>query len=325
MIIKQRSALVFPILLVFFLFVAFLAWQVMRLKSDYGVLVAQNQSLSIEVRSITKNLETLNKDFTQNQEAFKEVWLSMKELSQTLPKDLKTEFRNLFLTNPDYAIVLPTFHQEQVSENVIQVTGYKGQLQRWMKQNEFFLDHIVKKSLVLDWDGAQKKVVVQEVMDDSYFYKLGLRKGDFILSVDQVAYTRGDEIRSRLFDLEPKKVVLLRGETRLTLDVQYKDQDVLALDVTQEEFLKSLPEDPSVLEASPVQTETVVGVKLNNVESVPALQKLNFQKEDVVTKIGGQAVTQENFLESLRSLTSKSSVEFFRGDKTHSVAIDFAN
>lgn len=324
MIIKQRSALVFPILLVFFLFVAFLAWQVMRLKSEYDILVAQNQSLAIEVKSIAKNFEILNKDFAQNQKAFKEAWLSVNELSETLSKDLKTEFGNLFITNPNYAIVLPTFHQEQTAENVIQVTGYKDQLQRWMKQNEFFLDQMIKKSLVLDWDATRKKVVVQDVMDDSFFYKMGLRKGDAILNIDQIGYTRGDEIRSRLFDLEPKKVALSRGDTRLTLDVQYKDQDVLALDVTQEEFLKSLPEDASVLETSPVQTANLIGIKLDNVESVPALQKLNLQKEDVVTKIDGQPVTQENFLNSLKSLTPKSFVEFFRGEKTQTVAIEFA-
>lgn len=324
MIIKQRSALVFPILLVFFLFVAFLAWQVMRLKSDYDILVMQNQSLAIEVKSIAKNLETLNKDFAQNQKAFKEVWLSVDELSETLSKDLKSEFKNLFITNPNYAIVLPTFHQERPSENVIQVTGYKGQLQRWMKQNEFFLDQMIKKSLVLEWDNTRKKVVVQDVMDDSFFYKMGLRKGDAILNIDQIGYARGDEIRSRLSDLEPKQVALLRGDAHLTLDIQYKDQDVLTLDVTQEEFLKSLPEDDSMLDITPVQTENLVGIQLSSVESVPALQKLNFQKEDVVTKIDGQPVTQENFLNSLKSLTPKSSVEFFRGEKAQTVAIEFA-
>lgn len=206
-----------------FVISVFLLLEVTRLKHNYNLLVLEKQSQSLEVRQVTQNLETLRQDLDGVGVDLNELASYVTEISTNLPNELRTEFKKNFMANPSLVAKAPSYAQQKNENGVVKVTGYRQQIREWMQENEFFLDQVVRKSLVLEWSAVRNQVVVADVIEGSIFHQMGLNKGDVILNVSGKMLTRGEDIRASLIELRPKKVALQRGEQRLTLDVGYEE------------------------------------------------------------------------------------------------------
>lgn len=210
-------------LLTVFIISIFLLLEVSTLKRNYDLLVLEKQSQSLEVRQLTRGVDVLKKDLNGFGDDLGELASYVTEVSTQLPDELRSEFKKTFLANPNLTVPTHGFTRDKQVDGTIHVTGYRKQILDWMRQNEFFLDHIVRKSLVLEWDGARNQVIVADVIDDSVFEQIGIQKGDLILNVDGRALSRGDDIRSALMELRPKKITLERNRQKLTLDVKFEE------------------------------------------------------------------------------------------------------
>lgn len=206
-----------------FIISVFLLLEVSRLKHNYDLLVLEKQAQSLEVRQVTQNLQTLRQDLDGMGVDLNELAGYVTEISTTLPNELRTEFKKSFMASPSFVAKAPSYAQQKNINGVVKVTGYRQQIRDWMQENEFFLDQVVRKSLVLEWDAARNQVVVADVIEGSVFHQMGLNKGDVILNVSGKMLTRGEDIRASLIELRPKKVALQRDGQKIMLDVGYEE------------------------------------------------------------------------------------------------------
>lgn len=222
--ISRKHFFVLVLFLVVVLVISiFLVIEVTRLKRDYDLLALEKQAQSLELQQMVRNVDVLKTDLNLFSGDLKDLASYMTEVSTDLPNELRDEFKKLFMRSPSLAVKTPSFHLQDVGAGVVKVTGMRQQIQDWMKENEFFLDQIVKKSLVLGWDAVRAHVLVTDVVAGSMFDQLGIKKGDVLLTIHGKTMTRGDDIRTSLMDLRPKKVTLQRGEKRIVLDVSFSD------------------------------------------------------------------------------------------------------
>lgn len=224
MILRKHFFVLAFFLVVSLVISAFLLVELSRLKREQGLLALEKQAQTLEVQQMARNVEVLKKDLNLFSGDLKDLASYVTEVSTDLPNELRDEFKKLFMRSPSLAVKTPSFRIEEAGAGVVKVTGMRPQIQDWMKENEFFLDQIVKKSLVLEWDVARAQVVVAEVAAGSMFEQLGLKKDDALLGIDGKSMTRGDDIRASLMDFRPKKIALQRGAQKITLDVIYKEE-----------------------------------------------------------------------------------------------------
>lgn len=222
---QRAAATMMSLLVLLFLFCGFLSWQFTNLKSRYDNIAAERQDQEFNVANLNQEVLRFKKELAKYRDDFKELANSVSTVSTTLPKNLRQEFQEEFLKNPSFAINTPSFRQTLKENGMIEVIGYKDQIKKWIEENELFLDHVVRKSLTLDWDARLKKVVVTDIIADSVFNQLGLQKGDVILTIDGQSFTRGDDIRDVLMKVTPKKIRVQRAGQFITYDVAYQDHD----------------------------------------------------------------------------------------------------
>ena len=201
----------------------FLTVEMVQIKHLSDGLVAKNELLTEKLQRFTQRFNGLQRDVDVFDQDLKDLSTYVTEVSTELPNHLREEFRKTFMSLPTLVTNSPTFTASPEESGVVKVVGNRLQLEDWLKDNEFFLDQVARRSLVLEWNAARNAVVVADVIAGSVFDQLGLKKGDAVLSIDGKTLTRGDEIRSSLIEVKAKKIVLQRGAGKVVLDVIFSE------------------------------------------------------------------------------------------------------
>lgn len=270
------------------------------------------------------------------QEDLEQVKLDLKDYAQALAAlsesvdSMDQEIANLsdqkFLSAPQYKVTRALFTSAEVEGTKLAVVGDKKGIMRWIGDNEIYLDYVLKKSFSLDYDKVRRAVQVTDVVPDSFFYQMGFRKDDRILSINGKILTKGFELRRELLDIANKNIALLRGAQRVNLDVSYVDKVVseVTVEMTKNEFDDKVTDVLATLQLESVTKDGQnVGLKIVGVDSDGVFSQMKFQPEDIITRVNGQTVTGDRLETALKTSDDYLELEYIRNDKPDTVQVNF--
>lgn len=270
------------------------------------------------------------------QEDLEQVKLDLKDYAQALAAlsesvdSMDQEIADLsdqkFLSAPQYKVTRALFNSAEAEGTKLVVVGDKKGIMRWIGDNEIYLDYVLKKSFSLDYDKVRRAVQVMDVVPDSFFYQMGFRKDDRILSINGKILTKGFELRRELLDVVSKNIALLRGSQRVNLDVSYVDKVVseVTMEMTKNEFDDKMTDVLATLQLEPVTKDGQnVGLKIVGVDSNGVFSQMKFQPEDIITRVNGQTVTGDRLETALKTSDDYLELEYIRNDKPDSVQVNF--
>jgi S1-C subfamily serine protease len=319
---KSQSIIVFLLLMVLLGFVGFLAWQVAILRTDYGRLTANNQGQAVNDKKISDEITTIKDKLKVQEETIKEFASQM----STLSTRLKTDLRKEFIPSPEYVSSVPMFTSQNSEDGNFKITGDLGALDAWENRNKLFLDYIIQESLVLDFDSTKQKFTVTNIIPNSVFFQMGLRKGDIISTLDKKPVINGDDLKLRLMEPVPTQVEVLRGDKKIAFAIAYAatNPDQAGLGVTRNEFNAALPKLLNSLEIMPAMDDgKVIGVKIVSLEATNVFSLMNFKSEDIITKVNDKTVTPMELMDKLGGDSPTLKIDFIRAGKNKNVAVSF--
>lgn len=270
------------------------------------------------------------------QEELEQVKLDLKDYAQALTAlsenvdGMDREIADLsdqkFLSAPQYKVTRLLFTGAEAEGTKLVVVGDKKGIIRWIGDNEIYLDYVLKKGFSLDYDKVRRAVQVTDVVRDSFFYQMGFRKDDRILSINGKILTKGLELRRELLNVTNKNIVILRGTERMNLDVSYVDKVVseVTVEMTKNEFDDKVTNVLATLQLEPITKDGQnVGLKIVGVDSEGVFSQMKFQPEDIITSVNGKAVTDDRLESALKTSDDYLELGYIRNDKPDTVQVNF--
>jgi len=300
--------------------VGYLAYEVSLLK-DHTRVFAKLGREGVQ----TADVETTVAELQEGLKIQKETMEKIVGLMDSLADQVDRVAHQKFMPAPEYTLSQPYFETKETQTGYT-ITGNLQRVSQWLDNNELFLDTILKKVLTLDYDRARGAVVVTDLVPDSIFNQMGFKEGDAILSVNGRVMNKGAELRQALIDLEHKKIVVVRDRQRLTLDVNYANptSNDVVLSLTKQQFNTDLPTLLGTLNLEPAyDNDTVVGVKLGQIESTSPFAQMHLQPNDVITQVNNQPATNEQLATLLRNETDSVEIEYLRDGEKGTVSVKF--
>lgn len=319
---KAKNIIFTTLMLVLIGVVVFLAIQVSSLKFELLAYKNQLQDRTLDKDELTKELRLFKKDYNKQMAKLKkqkEEFAKTSNYFDKLTKKLSYSLRSEFLRKPQFAIRENVFSKKQETKSNIELTGDPEALNAWIINNEMFLDHILKRSLVLKYDSARRDVVVEEIIPGSVFYQMGLRVGDHIRNIDGRAMNQGDSLRARLLEARKTRIRLTRNNNPLAIQIDYRLQprtQEVSLNLSEEDLETYLGHfKKSMIVAQAIINGQNAGLKLLKIDSNNLFNKLKLQPLDVITKINNQDVSEENLVSLIKKSKGKLTVDYIRRNK----------
>jgi S1-C subfamily serine protease len=320
---KSQSLLVFILLVVLLAFVGFLAWQLTAFHSEYNHFISQNQGHFLDSKKIDTEISDLKQKLKEQDETIQDF---ASQLS-ALPASLKAELRREFIPHPEYTSAKPLYTAEKVNDANIKVTGNSPALKDWQKRNELFFDYVLQQSLAVDFDPTQQRFVVTDIIPDSVFWQMGLKKGDVIAGLNAKPIANSDDFKFSLMEMQPAKLDVLRDNKKIVFDIAYAEinPNQVSLDITQNEFKAVVPDLLKTASIAPSMKEGKVdGVKIVSVDPVNPLSLMGIQSEDVIKSVADAVVTPETFVETLKASSAPLNLKFTRAGEEKNIFVSFA-
>jgi len=213
--------------------VGFFGLQISDLNNKYFTELAQKQTNDTELA--TKKLITeLQSTITQQQNTID----SLSGKLATLSTQINTGSYKKYMPAPEYTVSQSLFSTTNQTSRAINILGAKNEITAWEERNDFYLEPLMKKILPFKYDRSRGAISVTDIIPDSIFYQMGLRKGDRIIRVNGRHYSQGMPLRYKLLDKKNKQIVLVRDGRYKTIHVSYTDTPTPKID-------NSLSETPS--------------------------------------------------------------------------------
>lgn len=320
---SRNMTMLFVLLIVIMMgAIGFLAMQVSDLNDLYYATKNTEQSDALSSEEIAKKLASFKNSLNTQQETMVEFSSSLTQVK----KDLKGLTAKQYMPAPEYVPPRPVFKTEGSTDNKITVVGDKSRFNRWLSDNEIFLDYVVKKSLPLEYDRSRRQVVIQNMIPNSLFYQMGFRKGDGLLSINGKLLNRGPDIRQELIELKKKQIVIMRGKKRMTIDVSFESglTDEVSLNITKKQFDAAVAKFVSSLKLAPALKDgDILGVKIIDIANSPVFTLMKFQSQDILTKVNGDTVNENKLVSSFQTATDPIEIDYLRDDKPGRVVVLF--
>lgn len=329
---KNVTILVFVFCLTVMGAVGFLGFQITRLNTLY--LMSQNlhQNAGTSESLLKDQLEGFSKELQAQKDSLSGLSVDLLTISKQVNEIAKQDF----MPAPEMALTQQIYKIETASAENMEVIGNKVGLSDWRNRNDLFLDSITKKSLVLDFDRARGSVVVQDVAKDSIFGQMGILMGDHIVSIDGVPMTKGAIIREKLLDGKDRRVIVLRGNKKMVMNLTYqevtipdvnpiKSDDQVELSISKAQFDANLPKLLATVKMVPVMKEgQVVGTKISDFAPEDVFSLMNLKDQDVITRVNGDLMTNNKLSSALKSAGQLIKIEYLRDDKPGQVSVVFS-
>lgn len=320
---KFVSALYLLLIMMLMTAVGFLGMQVSQLNEKLANSQYRHQKVKVNTDQVEKGLELIKKDIAKQQDVMKEFSAGLTQLSM----DVKSMTNKKYMQPLELSVEYPLFSIKN-DDDVIQSEGFTDRLTHWYSLNEPFMEFVMKKSLPLEFERSTQNVVVQDMVENSVFHQMGFRSGDGIVSINGKRMLKGADIRAELIEHKDKKIAILRNGKKMTLQVKYSarpEQDV-ALTLSKAQFdqkVASLSETAAT--EAVIKDGQMIGVKLVDLQPESILSSMSLKKEDVITKVNGQSVSDMDLVSSLKNSQNTVRIDVLRDDKNDSVFVTFQN
>jgi len=216
---KTMTVLFFLIVSLLMGAIGYLGYEVSELKAFQATTQTEQKQLALDFTKVSENLGALTDRFNAQKQVINGFTNDLTQFEE----DLKLTTSKKYMPAISYQVEQPLFTTKE-EDNQIAVLGDRNEIDKWLNKNELFLDHVIKKSLPLEYDRLHRNVVVQDIIPESIFYQMGLRNGDRIVLINGQVINQGVTIRQKLIDTKPKKVLVIRDNKKVMLDIEYKDQ-----------------------------------------------------------------------------------------------------
>ena len=200
--------------------VGFFGLQISDLNNKYFTELAQKQTNDIEP-AIKKQMAALQATITQQQSTIE----SLSSKLTALNTQINAGTYKQYMPAPEYTVSTPLFSTTKQTNHVINVLGVKPEITAWEERNDFYLEPLMKKILPFYYDRSRGGIFVTDIITDSVFYQMGLRKGDRIIRVNGRHYSQGMPLRYKLLDKKNKEVVLIRDGNYKTIQISYTNTE----------------------------------------------------------------------------------------------------
>lgn len=302
--------------------IGFMGVQLSELRDLYYATKNTEQKEILDADQVSKTIAGFKKELKTQRETLLEFSSNLTQVK----KDLKGLTAKKYMPAPEYTLSLPVFKTEMTADNTVHIVGDKTRFNRWVSNNEIFLEYVIKKSLPLEYDRSRRQVVINGIIPDSLFYQMGLRNGDGLLSINGRVLNRGPDIRLALMELKDKKILIYRDGKRMTLDVSFENglSDEVSLNITKKQFDEAMPKFVASLKLAPALKDgDILGVKIIDIAGSPVFTLMKFQSEDIITKVNGGGVSESQLVAAFQSATDPIEIDFLRGDKLSKVVVLF--
>lgn len=319
---KSQSILMAVLMLILTGFVGFMTWRLSSLQEQLDLLSASKLGQEVSKKDLADEIEKLKTKMASQQKDLDEFSTKIGTVSATLKKDLRREF----IPHPEYASPERLFTAEKIDDTHLKVIGDLSEIAKWEEHNKLFLDFILQESLIMDFDPSRLRVVVTDIIPDSIFYQMGLRKDDAIETLGGQYVNSGDELRVRLMDPDPVLLVVNRDGTKLNFDITYAahNPNQIRLDLTRHEF-NALQSDlfKGFTIAPALKDGKAIGVLVVSVASDNIFSLMGFKAEDVITEVDGVAVNDSNLAKVLDGESLNINICFTRGEVEKTIFVSF--
>ncbi|EKD52516.1 MAG: hypothetical protein ACD_62C00002G0008 [uncultured bacterium] len=203
---------------IFFVGFGFVAMKQADLSKKYYSYLSTDEPTTNQPGTSNAQLETLNKKLTEQQQEISSLNDKITELTQSGLADLSDKY----MPAPEFATKEPVFSIREESKQTFKVTGFTKPLADWQQRNELFFEYVLQKIIPFEYDRRTQSIAVLDVMENSVFYQMGLRKGDRILRVNGQPFIKGMDLRYKLIEPKNKKIQIMRDKQNILLDVAYQ-------------------------------------------------------------------------------------------------------
>ncbi|MBF0104127.1 MAG: hypothetical protein HQM16_02260 [Deltaproteobacteria bacterium] len=334
---RHMTTLFISVIFVLMVAVGFLAMRVSELGSLYEAHVhAKPAGTMVDAEELFGGLTALEKEIKAQKEVLSGLSVSLTNLSDRMND--KTANGAGFMRAPEYSVTAPIYFVKEAGSALISVTGDKSRLTQWIENNEIFLEHVMKKSMPLEYDRRTGGVVVEGLVSDSVFYQMGIRDGDKILTVNGRRMAKGMDLRNELVNQKPARIAIIRDHKRMQIEITYKDKiddlfnkmnkkenNEIVLDITKEQFNEVLDQQMSKIKTEPalVNGETP-GVKILGIDEVSVFSLMEFKAYDIITKIDGAPVSDSKLASVLENADDPIEIDFVRENQSDKVLVRFS-
>lgn len=304
-------------------FVGFLAWRLSAVQDRLDHLSANKLGQEVDKKDLADEVADLKTKLATQQQNLDDFSAKLGTVATTLKNDLRREF----IPHPEYASADALFTIEKTDDTHFKVVGDLSEIAKWEERNKLFLDFILQESLVMDFDSTRLRVAVTDIIPDSIYYQMGLRKNDVIETLGGGYVGSGDELRVRLMDPEPVVLVVTRDGTKLHFDISYAahNPNQIRLELTRREFNALLPELFKGLAIAPALKDSkVIGARVVSVAADNVFSLMGFKAEDVITEVDGAAVTNASLTKALDGESSNVNIRFTRDEAEKTISVSFA-
>lgn len=304
-------------------FVGFLTWRLSSVQERLDLLSANKLGQEVDKKDLSDEVSELKTKMASQQQDLDEFSAKLGTVSVTLKKDLRREF----IPHPEYASPERLFTVEKTDDTHFKVLGDLSEIAKWEEHNKLFLDFILQESLIMDFDPSRMRVVVTDIISDSVFYQMGLRKGDVIETLGGQYVSSGDELRIRLMDPDAVLLVVNRDGAKLNFDISYAahNPNQIRLELTRNEFNALRTDFFKGFEiASATKDGKVIGARVVSVAPDNVFSLVGFKAEDVIIDVDGMAVTDSNLSKALDGESSNINIRFTRGEVEQTISVSFS-
>lgn len=301
--------------------IGFLGMQVSKLNDLYYAVQNGEQNERIDADTVAKQIKDMKSQIKLQDEAIQEFSAAVTQTNL----QVKALGQKRYMPALSVAVPYSLFKLEETGQTV-QATGDKRRIEHWQKQNEPFLEYLIKKSLPLEYSRSLRSVVVQDMVPHSVFYQMGLRPGDALLTVGGQKMTNGSKIRETLLNEKPKSIVVSRDNKRKVIQLKYEDaiHKEITLDLSKDQYNETLPDLlDSVSVAPAVDNGDVLGVQILELQPESILSQMNLKNQDIITKIGGQSVDGKELMSQLKATSGPIQIDILRAGQPDTINVTF--
>lgn len=331
---KNITTVFFFMILVLMVAVGFLAVKTADLNHLYFAEVNAKQQGEVEKQALIKRVEGLESELNEQKNALTGLSVNLANISEDLSEQFVLK-NSGFMRAPEYSVDDKLYAVKEASGSFFKVTGNVEALNGWIERNEPFLEHVMKRSMPLDYDKSNGSVVVQGIVEDSVFYQMGLRDGDRILTVNGRRMTRGGDLRSELIKGTQTQVALIRDKKRVNLTVAYEKNSIqdkqiagsreIQLDMSKEQFNLILNQHLSHLKLEPTPENTSPqGVKILEIDEANVFNLMDLKAYDVITQVDGEPVDNGKLASILEQAEGSFEIDLVRENQLNKVSIKFS-
>ena len=303
----------------------FLAVEVSKLNDLYYSHISSEQQRQADSAQISQSIQQLHQNAVNNELRLKDLSASM----TLIAKERQDAPGQDYMPAPEYAVKASIYQIKQDKSNQMSVIGNKNELKAWKERNEVFLDYVMKKSMLLDYDKQSQNVFVDDIVAGSVFYQMGLRKGDRILTVNGKRLLKGADIRDELTNSHDMNLSISRNNKKVLVAIAYRDMPLTAknevvLDISKEQFDTVLASIVENIKTAPALSDgDILGVKLLAIDARNLFSVMRFQPQDIITRVNGDKVSQNRLLSALKSADDPFEIDYIRGDQANKILIKF--